>query len=70
VDLIASGVIAPAKVARSAIESAASVVSLLLVTEALVSEEQPAQPGAIIAPGYGDLAEGMARPTSDAATPV
>jgi chaperonin GroEL len=70
VDLIASGVIDPAKVARSAIESAASVVSLLLVTEALVSEEQPAQPGAIIAPGYGDLAEGMARPTSDAATPV
>ena len=34
------------------------------IAEALVAEELLAQPGAIIAPGFGDLAEGMARPSS------
>ena len=43
---------------------AASVGALLLTTEALVAEELIAQPGAIIAPGFGDLAEGLARPSS------
>ena len=37
-DLIASGVIDPAKVARTALQNAASVAGLLLTTEALVSE--------------------------------
>jgi chaperonin GroEL len=36
----------------------------MLTTEALVAEELVGQPGVIIAPGYGDLAEGMARPSS------
>ena len=40
------------------------MAALLLTTEALVAEELIAQPGAIIAPGFGDLAEGMARPSS------
>lgn len=70
VDLIAEGVLDPARVTRSALQSAASIVALMLVTEVLVIEEQVAQPGAIMVPGFGDLAEGMARPTSDAATPV
>ena len=37
-DLVAAGVIDPAKVARSALENAASVASLVLTTEALVAE--------------------------------
>jgi chaperonin GroEL len=63
-DLIADGVIDPVRVTRLTIENAASVAALLLTTEAIVAEEQIAQPGAIIAPGFGDLAEGLARPSS------
>ena len=46
------------------IQHAASVAALMLTTEALVAEELVAQPGAVIAPGFGDLAEGLARPSS------
>jgi chaperonin GroEL len=63
-DLIADGVIDPVRVTRLTIENAASVAALLLTTEAVVAEELVAQPGAIIAPGFGDLAEGLARPSS------
>jgi chaperonin GroEL len=63
-DLFDKGVIDPVRVTRLALEHAASVAALLLTTEALVAEELIAQPGAIIAPGFGDLAEGMARPSS------
>ena len=51
----------PVRVTRMSLEHAASVAALLLTTEAIVAEELIAQPGAIIAPGFGDLAEGMAR---------
>ena len=61
--LMDQGVIDPAKVTRSALRSAASIAALVLTTEVLVAEEVFAQPGAIIAPGFGDLAEGMARPS-------
>jgi chaperonin GroEL len=50
-DLVKSGVIDPAKVVRSALQNASSIASLLLTTEALVSEipeekkEAPAMPG-------------------------
>jgi chaperonin GroEL len=63
-DLLAGGVIDPVRVTRLTIENAASVAALLLTTEAVVAEELVAQPGAIIAPGFGDLAEGLARPSS------
>ena len=63
-DLVAGGVIDPVRVTRLTIENAASVAALLLTTEAVVAEELIAQPGAIIAPGFGDLAEGLARPSS------
>jgi chaperonin GroEL len=63
-DLYEKGVIDPVRVTRLSLENAASVAALLLTTEALVAEELIAQPGAIIAPGFGDLAEGMARPSS------
>ena len=63
-DLYEKGVIDPVRVTRGSLEHAASVAALLLTTEALVAEELIAQPGAIIAPGFGDLAEGLARPSS------
>ena len=37
-DLLAAGVIDPAKVTRTALQNAASVASLLLTTEAMVAE--------------------------------
>ncbi len=63
-DLFAMGVIDPLRVTRLSLEHAASVAALMLTTEALVAEELIAQPGAVIAPGFGDLAEGLARPSS------
>jgi chaperonin GroEL len=63
-DMLEGGVIDPLRVTRLTIENAASVAALLLTTEAIVAEELLAQPGAIIAPGFGDLAEGLARPSS------
>jgi len=63
-DLVEGGVIDPVRVTRLTIENAASVAALLLTTEAVVAEELLARPGAIIAPGFGDLAEGLARPSS------
>jgi chaperonin GroEL len=63
-DLFEKGVIDPVRVTRLSLEHAASVSALLLTTEALVAEELIAQPGAVIAPGFGDLAEGLARPSS------
>ncbi len=61
--LMEQGVIDPAKVTRSALRSAASIAALVLTTEVLVAEEVIGQAGAIIAPGFGDLAEGMVRPS-------
>jgi chaperonin GroEL len=37
-DLVASGVIDPAKVVRNALQNASSIASLLLTTEAIVAE--------------------------------
>ena len=50
-DLVKAGVIDPAKVVRNALQNASSIASLLLTTEALVSEipeekkDAPAMPG-------------------------
>jgi chaperonin GroEL len=49
VDLVARGIIDPAKVTRSALENAASVAGMILTTEALVTElpeKKPAAPAA------------------------
>jgi chaperonin GroEL len=47
-DLIAAGIIDPAKVTRSTVQNAASIAALLITTEALVAElpeDAPAMPG-------------------------
>jgi chaperonin GroEL len=59
-DLMVSGVIDPTKVARIALENAASIASLLITTEAIVAEkpeEKSARGGPMMPPGggYGDM---------------
>jgi chaperonin GroEL len=48
-DLVAAGIVDPTKVARSALQNAASIAALLLTTEAIVTdipeEERPAPGG-------------------------
>jgi chaperonin GroEL len=63
-DMFDFGVMDPLKVTRSALESAASIAALLITTETAIVEEVLGNPGAIIAPGFGDLAEGMVRPSN------
>jgi chaperonin GroEL len=63
-DMFDDGIIDPFKVTRAALESAASIAALLITTETAVVEEIIGQPGAIMAPGFGDLAEGMIRPSN------
>ena len=63
-DMFEEGVIDPLKVTRAALESAASIAALLITTETAIVEHVAGNPGAIIAPGFGDLAEGMVRPSN------
>lgn len=63
-DMFDEGVIDPLKVTRAALESAASIAALLITTETAVVEQVVGHPGAILAPGFGDLAEGMVRPSN------
>jgi chaperonin GroEL len=50
-DLIAAGIVDPAKVTRTAMQNAASVAGLLLTTEALVAEKAGDDDGGAGAPG-------------------
>jgi chaperonin GroEL len=69
-EMTTAGVIDPLRVTRSALQNAVSIAALLLTTEALVAEELVAQPGAVIAPGFGDLGEGLPRPSSPGESPA
>jgi chaperonin GroEL len=55
-DLMASGVVDPTKVARSALQNAASIAALMLTTEALITEVPEKKDKAAAAPpgGYED----------------
>ena len=55
-DMIASGIIDPAKVTRSALENAASVSAMVLTTESLVADKpEPPAPAAPADPGMGGM---------------
>ena len=56
-DLMASGVIDPAKVARIALENAASIASLLVTTECVVADKPEEKKPPMMPPGggYGDM---------------
>ena len=53
-DMIAGGIVDPAKVTRSALENAASVSGMVLTTESLVADK-PQPPAPAPAPGMGDM---------------
>jgi chaperonin GroEL len=53
-DMLEMGIIDPAKVARAALQNAASIAGLMLTTEASVAEE-PKKESAPAAPGMGDM---------------
>ena len=55
-DMVAAGIIDPAKVTRSALENAASVSAMVLTTESLVADKpQPPAPAAPADPGMGGM---------------
>ena len=55
VDLIAAGIIDPAKVTRSALQNAASIAALFLTTEAVVADKPEPVPAGGGAPDMGDM---------------
>ena len=55
VDLVAAGVIDPAKVTRSALQNAASIAALLLTTEAIVADKPEEAAAAGAAAGMGGM---------------
>ena len=55
-DMVAAGIIDPAKVTRSALENAASVSAIVLTTESLVADKpEPPAPAAPADPGMGGM---------------
>jgi len=52
-DLVASGVIDPAKVTRTALQNASSISALMLTTEAMICEIPEKKPAAPAGPGHG-----------------
>ncbi|NLF26365.1 MAG: chaperonin GroEL, partial [Clostridiales bacterium] len=50
-DMIQRGIIDPTKVARSALQNAASVAAMVLTTESLVTDIPAPEPAAPAAPG-------------------
>ncbi|MFO1492559.1 MAG: chaperonin GroEL [Kiritimatiellia bacterium] len=62
VDMVKEGIIDPAKVTRSALQNAASIASLLLTTECMITdlpEKEKAPAGGHGGPGGGDMDMGM-----------
>lgn len=58
VDMVAAGIIDPAKVVRTALQDAASIASLLVMTEAMIAEKpepKSASPVGGPPPGMGDM---------------
>ena len=55
VDLLAAGIIDPAKVTRSALQNAASIAALFLTTEAVVADKPEPVPAGGGAPDMGDM---------------
>ena len=58
-DMISAGILDPAMVARTALQNAASIASLMLTTEALVSEIPEDTPAPAMPPGGGGGMPGM-----------
>ncbi|MBB0245222.1 chaperonin GroEL [Streptomyces alkaliphilus] len=59
VDLVAEGIIDPAKVTRSALQNAASIAALFLTTEAVIADKPEKNAGADAAAAAGGMGGGM-----------
>ena len=55
VDMVAKGIIDPAKVVRAALQDAASVAGLLITTEAMVAEKPEPKEAAPAMPDMGGM---------------
>ncbi|NJC73628.1 chaperonin GroEL [Planosporangium thailandense] len=55
VDMLAAGIIDPAKVTRSALQNASSIAALFLTTEAVVADKPEKEKAPAGAPGGGDM---------------
>jgi chaperonin GroEL len=58
-DMIKAGIIDPAKVTRSAVRNAASIASMVLTTEAIVSEKPGEEGKGMPGGGMGGMGGGM-----------
>ena len=58
-DMIASGIVDPTKVTRSALQNAASVAAMVLTTESIVADKPAPEGAAPMAPGMGGGMGGM-----------
>jgi len=59
VDMFKAGVIDPTKVVRTALQDAASVASLIITTESIITEDQSVKDDAPSVPGGGGMPGGM-----------
>ncbi|MGK0180551.1 MAG: chaperonin GroEL [Nitrospinales bacterium] len=59
VNMIEAGVVDPSKVTRSALQNAASIVSLLLTTDVLIADKPEEKSGAPAMPDMGGMGGGM-----------
>jgi len=57
--MVEVGIVDPAKVTRSALQNAASIASIVLTTEAVVSDIKEETPAVPAAPGMGGGMGGM-----------
>ena len=55
VDMIAAGIVDPAKVTRSAVENAASIAAMVLTTEAMITDSPEPEPAAPAMPPGGGM---------------
>ena len=58
-DMMASGIVDPTKVTRSALQNAASIASVILTTESVVADKKEEAPAAAPAAGMGGMGGGM-----------
>ncbi|MGA7757342.1 MAG: chaperonin GroEL, partial [Ilumatobacteraceae bacterium] len=54
-DLIAAGIIDPAKVTRAGLQNAASIAAMVLTTECLVADEPEEEPAGMPGGGMGGM---------------
>ena len=58
-DMVASGIVDPTKVTRSALQNAASIASVILTTESVVADKKEEAPAQAPAAGMGGMGGGM-----------